>query len=107
VTGATGTYFYCSSAAGTDYVDVVDITQNIPTGWILDNQPTIVGQEDTLTGVDAGDNLEFWIEDLSLSNEGILTSNPNDSADRVNHAYATAYLLPARRRLRVCQQVFT
>src|SRR5579875_1872079 len=89
--GNIDAYFYGSSAAGTDYVQIVDVTQNTSSGWIFNNQTTPVGQESVFTGVHAGDTIEFWLEDLSLSGEGILTSNPGDSADGVNHAYETAY----------------
>jgi hypothetical protein len=89
-TGAIDAYFYGSSALGTDYIDVVDVTQGISTGWIFNNHTTAVGQEDTLPGVTAGDTIEFKIENLSAGG-GILSSNPSDSADGINHAYATAY----------------
>jgi hypothetical protein len=89
-TGAIDAYFYGSSALGTDLIDVLDVTQGISTGWIFNNHTTSVGQEDTLPGVVAGDTIEFQIENLSAGG-GILSSNPSDSADGINHAYATPY----------------
>lgn len=89
-TGTINTYFYGSKADGTDYIEVVDTTQNTNTGWIFDNQTTAPGTEASLA-VNAGDNIEFWIEDLEYPQEGILTSNPADSKDGYNHVYATPY----------------
>lgn len=91
VTGEIAAYFYGSSAGGTDFINVVDVTQNISTGWIFDNHNTAIGTMQTLSGVQAGDSIEFWIQNQAMPNQGILSSNPADSADHTNHAYSTPY----------------
>jgi hypothetical protein len=77
------------TAGDTDYVQVIDVTQNTSSGWVFDNQTTTTGTSDDFLSVNAGDELE--IELLNSSAGYILSSIPADSADSVNHAYITSF----------------
>ena len=88
-TGALMGYFYGFSAADTDLIYMCDTTLGTCGGYVLDNQTTPIGSEVNFGSVDAGDNLVF---DLYNMNTGLtLSSDPADSFDGLNHAYATSY----------------
>lgn len=94
---ATGTsldvYFYGSSAADTDYIQVKDVTQGWTSGLILDNHTSNPGDEFTFpTGtnqMNPGDTLEFFLVNQATGNT--YSSIPGDSDDGYNHAYITAF----------------
>jgi len=78
------------SAGDTDYIQMLDLTSNTRSGWVFDNQTTVIGASLSFGAVTAGDVLEFQLENVSLD-DTILSSNPADSPDSVNHAYATSW----------------
>lgn len=94
-TGSIDAWAYVRSSAGdTDYVRIYDVTQGTYSAWIFDNHTTAAGTEDVgILSVNAGDVLEFELEDLSYpyGAGAIYSSNPADSADGINHAYLTTW----------------
>jgi hypothetical protein len=89
-TGNVTGYFYGFSAADTDEVQMCDVTENYCSSYVFDNQTTAPGTSYVFDSfVTAGDVLVFNLD--NLSNGYILSSNPSDSADGVNHAYVTPY----------------
>jgi hypothetical protein len=95
------------SAGDTDFVRVVDVTSGAESGWFFDNQATVLGTEITVPlanssaylPVTAGDVLEFQLWNTNVTSYGgnsypggiVLSSNPADSDDGINHAYATSW----------------
>jgi hypothetical protein len=89
VTGEIDGYFYGYSAGDIDVIRMIDITHPYTSGWFFVNNETSVGAEQNFGSVTAGDTLEF-----ELYNEATgytFSSLPSDSADGINHVYATAY----------------
>ena len=84
-------YYFGSSAAFTDYVEVYDLSTKFDSGEILGNHSTSLGAESTVGAkpgeINAGDQLLFYID----SPEGKFASLAAYSADGVNHAYITSY----------------
>ena len=84
-------YFYGSTAAFNDYVEIKDAQTGFDSGQILENHTTTLGQELTVGAnpgqIDAGDQLVFYID----SPEGQFASIASDSADGVNHGYITGF----------------
>jgi hypothetical protein len=80
-------YFYGSSAADTDDIEVKDVTQGWTSGPILNNHSSTPGQEFTFT-VDPGDVMEFIL--VNQTTGETFSSVPGDSADGYNHAYMTS-----------------
>ncbi|MGA3070924.1 MAG: PEP-CTERM sorting domain-containing protein [Terracidiphilus sp.] len=100
VTGGIDVWYYGSGGAYTDWVRVVDVTSGKSSAWFFDNKATALGSErQDVLNVTAGDVLEFDIEDTNVTSfDGnsypggiVLTSNPLDSPDGYNHAYATPW----------------
>jgi hypothetical protein len=89
-TGNIMGYFYSASAADTDYVQILDVTTGTSSGWLFDNQTPGADTPQIFLAVNAGDTLVIELENTNLNNE-ILASDPNYSADGVNHAYITAF----------------
>jgi hypothetical protein len=88
-TGEIDAYFYGFEAADVDFIEVKDLTLGTSSGWFFDNQTTPIGTEHTFLGVNAGDTLEFLGENITTGYT--FSSIPTDSADGVNHVYATWY----------------
>lgn len=84
-------YFYGSTAAYTDYVQVYDVNSGYNSGDILNNHTTANGTEVTVGAgagqISAGDQLVFYID----SPAGLFASIASYSADKVNHGYVTSY----------------
>jgi hypothetical protein len=92
VASATGVimgYFAGFSAADTDYIRMCDDTTNACSTWTFDNQTTIAGTSFNFGSVHAGDILEFQLYNQSTNH--YFSSNPLNSDDHINHAFATAY----------------
>ena len=89
--GGINIYYYGSTAADTDYVQVYDVQTGYNSGSILNNHATTVGTEisvGTGTGqINAGDQLLFYIETPS----GQFASLASYSSDNINHAYITSF----------------
>ena len=81
-------YFYGSSAADTDYIQVKDVTQGWTSGLIFDNQTSSPGQEFSFN-VNPNDVLEFFL--VNQSSGETYSSIAGDSADGYNHAYMTSF----------------
>lgn len=81
-------YFYGSSAADTDDIEVKDITQGWTSGPILDNHSSTPGQVISFS-VNPNDVIEFFL--VNQSTGETYSSDPADSADGFNHAYMTSY----------------
>jgi len=77
------------TATDTDFIEMLDVTTGTSSGWVFDNQTTAEGTAVNLGEVNAGDVLEFELYNESLS--VIVSSNPADSSDGLNHAYATSW----------------
>lgn len=91
VASATGTldlYFAGYSAGDEDFIDLCDLNTNVCTGDIFENFTTPVGSMATLA-VNGGDQLEVFLYNASINET--FSSIPADSADGVNHVYATPY----------------
>jgi len=89
-TGASiNIYLYGHSAADIDQLEVVDLTNGTNSGFIITNDATAVGTKFVFSGLTAGDHLEFLLNNVTLGQ--FFSSIPSNSADGVNHAYATAY----------------
>jgi hypothetical protein len=73
----------------TDYVELIDVTTRTSSGWVFDNQTTAIGTTLNLGYVNAGDVLEFELQNRTLG--VIVSSNPADSSDGLNHVYATTW----------------
>jgi len=99
-TGPIDVYFYGSSAADTDYIEVYDVTTtaflyyggNPSNIEFFDNQTTSVGAEVILAGASAGNELQFELVNATTSET--LTSDPatNGTYDPgKSNAYVTPY----------------
>jgi PEP-CTERM motif len=88
-TGNVTGYFYGFSAADDDQIKMCDVTQSYCSPLVFDNQTTAVGTSYDFGAVTAGDTLVFDLYNLSTGK--VLSSNPSDSSDGINHAYATSY----------------
>jgi hypothetical protein len=88
-TGTVDAYYYGSTASDTDTVELKDVTLGTSTGQIFNTGSANPGDGPIPLTVNAGDTLEFVLHDLSTG--GTYSSNPADSDDLVNHAYATPY----------------
>jgi len=98
----TGYFVLGGSASGgyagdLDYVQMLDLTNpSADTGWHFDNQTTVAGATANFGNVQAGDVLEFQLRNAYLTTTGnpngiILSSNPANSYDGLNHAYSTSF----------------
>ena len=89
--GGVNVYFYGSTAADTDYIQVQDVQTGYNSGDILNNHTSAQGQEVTVGTapgqINMRDQLVFYID----SPEGLFASVASDSADGVNHGYVTNY----------------
>lgn len=88
-TGSVTGYFYGFSAADDDQIKMCDVTAGYCSALAFDNQTTAVGTSNNFGAVTTGDTLVFDLYNLSTGK--ILSSDPADSSDGINHAYATAY----------------
>jgi hypothetical protein len=89
-TGVIDAWFYGYNAADTDQVQIIDVTTSTASGWFFVNNATTPGTEAAgILSVNAGDVLEFQLDDLTQGD--ILSSNPLNSPDGINHAYITPY----------------
>lgn len=88
-TGSVTGYFYGFSAADTDKIQMCDVTQSYCSPLVFDNQTAAVGSSVNFGSVNAGDVLVFDLDNLTTGK--ILSSDPADSSDGLNHAYATTY----------------
>jgi PEP-CTERM motif len=88
--GSVEGYFYGYSAADTDEIQMCDTTQSYCSPFAFTNHSTAVGASYDFGSVNAGDNLVFNLENLS-DHDIILSSDPADSSDGINHAYATPW----------------
>jgi PEP-CTERM motif len=87
-TGNITAYFYTSDAGDTEEVSM--LVNGVATGIFgLNNHTSAVGEAFNLGPVAAGDEIEFFIADLSTGVDWY--SNAADNSDGANHAYATAY----------------
>jgi hypothetical protein len=87
-TGSVTAYFFGFSAADTDKVQMCNVTQGSCSAFVFNNQTTAVGTSANFGSVNAGDKLIFSLDNLSKGY--ILSSDPAQSIDAINHAYATA-----------------
>ncbi len=89
--GGVNVYFYGSTAADTDYIQVQDVQTGYNSGDILNNHTSAQGQEVTVGTapgqINMGDQLVFFID----SPEGLFASIASYSADGINHGYVTNY----------------
>jgi hypothetical protein len=94
--GGSSLYFYGFSAADTDYVQIIDVTQNTNSGFIFDNQSTAAGTKINLTTF-AGDIL---VVELYNSTTGSYFYSGTGAAplpgyatpeEVVDHAYVTPF----------------
>jgi hypothetical protein len=115
-TGSSDLYYYGFSAADTDYIDVLDTTKDIQSGFVFVNSSTPDGTELTLTGVAAGDNLvlelfnkstgSYFYSDTGVAPSGTYScsgaANPSGAPcvtapaaaeEAVDHAYVTPYTI--------------
>ncbi len=98
-TGEVDGYFIGKGSAGaTDYLQMIDVTTNTSSGWLLNNQTSSLGDQVSFGSVNAGDVLEFQILDTAEIPSGfpnglVFSSNPANSYDGINHAYAAAWTL--------------
>ena len=88
-TGIIMGYFAGADAADTDFVRMCDDTTNVCSAWAFDNHATAPGASVDFGSVNAGDTLEFQL--YNWSTNLVYSSNPANSADGINHAYATTY----------------
>jgi len=88
-TGNITGYFYGFSAADDDQIQMCDVTLSYCSAYTFDNQTTAVGTSFDFGSVNMGDTLVFNLDNLTTGY--VLSSLPADSADGINHAYATAY----------------
>jgi hypothetical protein len=77
------------TAVDTDYIEMRDVTTGTSSGWVFDNQTTAEGTTVNFGEVNTGDVLEFELYNKSLG--VVVSSNPADSSDGLNHAYATSW----------------
>jgi hypothetical protein len=98
-TGEVDGYFVSGGNAGAlDYIQMIDVSTDSFSGWQLPNHGTAVGTEVSFGYVTAGDVLEFQIYDATATAPGysnglVFSSNPADSYDGYNHAYAATWTL--------------
>jgi hypothetical protein len=94
-TGEVDGYFVSHGNAGAiDYLQMIDVSTSTASGWLLDNQTSTQGDEVSFGSVSAGDLLEFQIWDSNDYPGGfVFSSNPANSYDGLNHAYAAAWEL--------------
>jgi hypothetical protein len=88
-TGDVTGYFYGFSAADTDEIQMCDLTAVFCSPFEFDNQTTTVGASFDFGSVTAGDTIIFNL--LNFTTGTMLSSDPLDSADGLNHAYVTPY----------------
>jgi hypothetical protein len=87
-TGDITAYFYSSDAADTEEVSM--LVNGAKTGIFgLNNHTSAVGEAFDLDPVTAGDQIEFFISDMSTDVDWY--SNAAGNSDGFNHAYATAF----------------
>jgi hypothetical protein len=97
VTGDIEAYYVGASASDIDLVEMVDLSNSgATTGWVFNNQTTAAGAEVDFGSVNAGDTLEFLLENTTTQNgnypaNSIYSSIPTDSSDGINHVYSTAF----------------
>ena len=77
--------FFSYSADFTDSVRIMDVTQGWTSDWVLENKTSKSGEMVTFGSAKSGDILivELWDQ---VTNE-IYASEPDQSADGINHAY--------------------
>ncbi|WP_419803740.1 PEP-CTERM sorting domain-containing protein [Terriglobus sp.] len=89
--GGVNIYFYGSTAAFTDTIQVYDIQTKYLSGQVLNNKTTPNGTEVTVGSgpgeINMGDQLVFYIN----SPDGLFANIASYSDDGVNHGYETAY----------------
>jgi len=96
-TGDVYGYFTGRGSAGAvDYIQMIDVTTDTSSGWLFDNQTSTAGQSQLFGAVNAGDILEFQVWNASETATGypnglVFSSNPANSFDGLNHAYATSW----------------
>lgn len=83
--GAITGEFYSYSADFTDYVRVIDVTQNWTSAWLLPNHGSKFGDMVTFGTAQANDVLVVEIFDQNTNH--IFASDPSMSDDLTNHAY--------------------
>jgi|GEM_PF-1738197 len=76
-------------AADSDSIELVDVTQSTNSGWLFPNQTTTAGTNAHFLSVNAGDVLEFKLQNFTLG--ATLSSIPADSSDGDNHVYTTSF----------------
>jgi hypothetical protein len=87
-TGNLTAYFYGSTAADSEYLNIYDTTTNTSLTGIFPNQTTPTGATATMS-VNAGDTLAFTIYDQSTSTT--ISSVPSANADGAQHIYSTPF----------------
>ncbi len=84
-------YFYGSTAAYNDTIEIVDLSTGYDTGTFFPNHSTATGAVDSIGNaggqIKAGDQLVIYIN----SPAGKFASIASKSADAFNHAYITTY----------------
>ena len=94
-----GGYASGGGAGDLDFVGMLDVTTNTFSGWEFNNQTSLAGDTANFGSANAGDVLEFLLENTSITSFNnisypsgiILSSIPADSVDGVNHAYSTSW----------------
>ncbi len=81
-------YFAGANAGDGDQMQLIDLTTGNKTGWVFSNHATTIGAEVSLA-TNAGDLLEFQLKNVTTGD--IFSSLATDSADGINHVYATAF----------------
>jgi hypothetical protein len=82
-------YFANSSSAATDFIRLVNLTTGSTSEYFFNNQATALGTIANFGHVSQGDLLAFELYNQSTGQT--FSTNPSDSADGVNHGYASAF----------------
>ena len=77
------------SEGDTDYIFLVDQTTGVVSSNYFNSQTTTAGTTVDFGFVNQGDALTFGLYDQTMNDVG--SSDPQDSADGLNHAYVTAF----------------
>jgi len=87
-TGDLTGYFAFSSAGGTDFVRIADLTTGYTSGFFFNNHTTATGTAQNFGHVNAGDILAIEISNYASQ---IYSTDPTRSADGTNHGYIANY----------------
>lgn len=87
-TGDLTGYFAFSSAGGTDFVRIANLSTGYTSDWFFNNHATATGTAQNFGHINEGDVLAVEIYNFAGQ---VYSSDPSRSADGINHAFMSHY----------------